>query len=256
MSTKLNIIKTFFVINVLFSITSCIYYQNELFGSLAIFFSALSLTLSILIEKRIFNSSLFLFLSTLPIYLIIPLYQNPMFATLVIALVISVLIYGKQVFRLFSFGKVKDVRIWFAIAFVAVIASSSLVLWGLWADNLGVGAPTITELKRHSTILLLLVIPLITLLNAIVEEIVFRGILQTELSDIFGISVAIFLQAFLFAGFHYAGGFPNGLIGFGMTFVYAGALGVMRHKVKGLLAPIITHWLADLTIVIFLWVCF
>ncbi|MGQ4002363.1 type II CAAX endopeptidase family protein [Francisellaceae bacterium CB299] len=255
MSTKFNLLKTFFVINVLF-ITLSFYFQNELFGILAILFSALSLILSIVLEKKVFNSNLFLFLSTLPIYLIIPLYQNPMFATLVIALFISVLIYGKQVFRLFSFGKIKDIKIWFAIAFVSIIASSSLVLWGLWTDNLGVGAATITELKRHSTILLLLVIPLMTLLNAIVEETVFRGILQTELSHVFGVSVAIFLQAFLFAAFHYAGGFPNGLMGFAMTFVYACALGVVRHKVKGLLAPIITHWLADLTIVIFLWVCF
>lgn len=95
-----------------------------------------------------------------------------------------------------------------------------------------------------------------TLLNAIVEETVFRGIIQTELSKIFTNSIAIFIQGILFAAFHYAGGFPNGVIGFGMTFIYAGALGIMRYKVKGLLAPIITHWFADLTIVIFLWSCF
>ena len=207
-------------------------------------------------EKKIFNSNLFLFLSTLPICLIVPLYQNPMFATLVIALLISTLVYGKQVFGLFSLGKIKDVKIWVAIIFVSIIASSSLVLWGLWADNLGVGVATITELKKHGTILLLLVIPLMSLLNAIVEETVFRGIIQTELSNIFTNSTAILIQALLFAAFHYAGGFPNGIMGFGMTFVYACALGIMRHKVKGLLAPIITHWLADLTIVVFLLVCF
>lgn len=256
MSTKLNLIKTLFVINVLFFITSYIYYQNELFACLAIIFSALSLVFSILVEKRVFNSNLFLFLSTLPIYLIVPLYQNPMFATLVITLIVSTLIYGKQVFGLFSFGKIKDIKIWVAIVFVSIIASSSLVLWGLWTDNLGVGAAMITELKKHSTILLLLVIPLMSLLNAIVEETVFRGIIQTELSKIFTNTTAILIQAILFAIFHYAGGFPNGVIGFGMTFVYACALGVMRHKVKGLLAPIIAHTVADSTIAIFLKVCF
>ncbi|QLE78643.1 CPBP family intramembrane metalloprotease [Francisella sp. Scap27] len=255
MSTKLNLIKTLFVINVFF-ITSSFYFQNELFGCLAIVFSALSLILSVLIEKRVFNSNLFLFLSTLPIYLIVPLYQNPMFATLMITLFISALVYGKQVFQLFSLGKIKNIKIWLAIIVVSIIASTSLVLWGLWTDNLGVGAAMITELKKHSTILLLLLIPLMTLLNAIVEETVFRGIIQTELSKIFTNSIAIFIQGILFAAFHYAGGFPNGVIGFGMTFIYAGALGIMRYKVKGLLAPIITHWFADLTIVIFLWSCF
>ena len=98
--------------------------------------------------------------------------------------------------------------------------------------------------------------PVLSLVNAIVEETVFRGIIQTELSTIFNIYIAIFLQAFLFAAFHYAGGFPNGVAGFAMTFVYACALGVMRFKVKGLLAPIITHWMADLTILVFLWVYF
>jgi membrane protease YdiL (CAAX protease family) len=255
MSTKLNLIKTLFVINVFF-IASSFYFQNELFGCLAIVFSTLPLVLSVLVEKRIFNSNLFLFLSTLPIYLIVPLYQNPMFATLVIGLLISTIMYGKQVFGLFSLGKIKNIKIWLAIVFVSIVASTSLVLWGLWTDNLGVGAAMIIELKRHETILLLLLIPLITLLNAIVEETVFRGIIQTELSKIFTNSTAVLIQAFLFAAFHYAGGFPNGIMGFGMTFVYACALGVMRHKVKGLLTPIITHWLADLTIVIFLWVYF
>jgi membrane protease YdiL (CAAX protease family) len=186
----------------------------------------------------------------------VPLYQNPMFATLVIALIISTLMYGKQVFGLLDFGKIKNIKIWFAIIFVSAIASTSLVLWGLWTDNLGVGAAAIQEFKQHSVILILVLMPVLSLVNAIVEETVFRGIIQTELSAIFNIYIAIFLQAFLFAAFHYAGGFPNGVMGFAMTFVYACALGVMRFKVKGLLAPIITHWMADLTILVFLWVYF
>ena len=255
MFSKTNLVRTLLVINVFF-ITSYFYFQNELFGILAILFSALSLISSVIYEKKIFNSNLFLFLSILPIYLMVPLYQNPMFATLVITLIISALMYGKQVFGLLDFGKIKNIKIWFAIIFVSAIASTSLVLWGLWTDNLGVGAAAIQEFKQHSVILILVLMPVLSLVNAIVEETVFRGIIQTELSAIFNIYIAIFLQAFLFAAFHYAGGFSNGVMGFAMTFVYACALGVMRFKVKGLLAPIITHWMADLTILVFLWVYF
>ncbi|AFJ43518.1 CPBP family intramembrane glutamic endopeptidase [Francisella orientalis] len=180
-----------------------------------------------------------------------------MLAALLITLLISVLIYKKQVFELFDFGEIKDIRIWLAVALVSVVASISLIVWGVSTNELtGVGAATSQELEKLSTIVILMLIPIGALLNATVEEIVFRGIIQTELSRVFSVSGAIFLQAFLFAGFHYAGGFPNGLTGFAMTFVYACALGVMRYKVKGLLAPIITHTFADMTILIFLWLYF
>ncbi|WP_231865132.1 CPBP family intramembrane glutamic endopeptidase [Francisella hispaniensis] len=228
-----------------------------MFSNLAILCAAISLITSVIFDKKIFNSNLFLFLSTLPIYLIIPLYQNPMLATLLITLLISVLVYKKQVFELFNFGKIKDIRVWLAVVVVSLVASISLIVWGISTSELtGVGEATSQELEKLSTIVILMIIPVGALLNATVEEVVFRGIIQTELSKVFNISVAIFLQAFLFAGFHYAGGFPNGLTGFAMTFVYACALGTMRYRVKGLLAPIITHTFADMTILIFLWVYF
>ncbi|AJI74575.1 CPBP family intramembrane metalloprotease [Francisella philomiragia] len=256
MSTNLNLVKIIFVINIIF-ITLSFYFQSELSSNLAVLCAAISLMTSVIFDKKIFNSNLFLFLSTLPIYLIIPLYQNPMFATLLITLLISALVYKKQVFELFNFGEIKDIKIWLAVALVSVVTSISLIVWGILTSELtGVGEATSQELAKLSTIVILMLIPVGALLNAIVEEVIFRGIIQTELTKVFNISVAIFLQAFLFAGFHYAGGFPNGLIGFAMTFVYACALGLMRYKVKGVLAPIITHTFADMTILIFLWVYF
>ncbi|AIT09208.1 hypothetical protein LO80_03950 [Candidatus Francisella endociliophora] len=256
MVTKFTLVKTLFVVNVIF-ITLSFYFQNELFGNLAILFAALSLIFSVIFDNKVFNSNLFLFLSSLPVYLIIPLYQNPMLATLLITLLISVIVYKKQVFELFSLGKIKDIRIWIAIAVVSLVASISLIVWGMSTNELtGVGIATSQEFKKLSTIVILILIPVGALLNAVVEEVIFRGIIQTELSRISSVFIAIFLQAFLFAGFHYAGGFPNGLSGFAMTFVYAFALGTTRFKVKGLLAPIITHTFADMTILIFLWVYF
>lgn len=255
MVIKKALLKIIFIINFL-CIMLTMFFLNELFGILAILFSAFSLITSMRFEKKIFNSNLFLFLSALPIYMIVPLYQNPMLATLVITLIVSIIMHGKEVFGLLSLGKIKDVKIWLAIIFVSIVSSISLVLWGVWTDDLGVGAAIIIELKKHSLFLILAIVPIGALINAIVEETVFRGIIQTELSNIFTNSTAILIQALLFAAFHYAWGFPNGIIGFGMTFVYACALGVMRHKVKGLIAPIIAHTIADSTISIFLWVCF
>ncbi|AJI53375.1 CPBP family intramembrane glutamic endopeptidase [Francisella philomiragia] len=256
MSTNLNLVKIIFIINITF-ITLSFYFQSELFSNLAILCAAISLMASVIFDKKVFNSNLFLFLSTLPIYLIVPVYQNPMLAALLITLLISILIYKKQVFELFNLGKIKDIRIWLAVVVVSLVASISLIVWGISTNKLtGVGAATSQELEKLSTIVILMLIPIEALLNATVEEVVFRGIIQTELSRVFSVSVAIFLQAFLFAGFHYAGGFPNGLTGFAMTFVYACALGVMRYKVKGLLAPIIIHTFADMTILIFLWLYF
>jgi len=231
------------------------FFQNEIIWIASIASSSIFLVLSIFSKERVFSCALFLFLSTLPLYLVFPMYQ-PLLMLVIITLLISALFYKKEIFVLFKKGEINSIRIWLAIIIVSLIASISLVLWGLWTDNLGVGAPIIAELKKHSSFLILAIVPISALLNAIVEETIFRGIIQTELSNVFTNSTAILLQALLFAGFHYAGGFPNGAIGFGMTFIYACALGIMRYKVKGLLAPIIAHATADLTILVFLWVCF
>lgn len=252
MSTKTNLIKILFVINVLF-ITLAVYFQNELFGGLEILFSALSLISSVIFEKKIFNSTLYLFLSTLPLFWVLSIFPSDCWGLVLITLALSILVYKKQIFSLFKIGEIKSPKIWLAIIGISLISCISLIIWGMWTDNLGEPAAVFQEFKQqYSIILILTLLPLGQFLNAIVEEAIFRGIIQTELSNIFNIYTAIFLQAILFAGVHYAVGFPNGVMGFAMTFIYACFLGSMRYKVKGLLAPIITHTIADLTIMVFI----
>jgi membrane protease YdiL (CAAX protease family) len=87
------------------------------------------------------------------------------------------------------------------------------------------------------------------LLNAVMEEFAFRGILMHGIRCSFdSFAIANFLQAIAFGFFHFLRGFPNGIIGAAMAFVYGILLGFIRDRSSGMAAPIITHIFADLVI--------
>jgi membrane protease YdiL (CAAX protease family) len=219
---------------------------------MAIIISIFFLIINIASKEKNFCYALLLFLFFMPIGFIFPFYQNPMFTPLVITLIISIPFYKKKILSLVKLGNINGTKIWLSIIIISLASSISLVLWGICTNKLGIGIATIAEYKQHSLLLILIALPFVTILNAIVEEIIFRGIIQTEISYIFNNFMAIIFQAILFAGVHYSGGFPNGLLGYIMTFTYAIFLGVMRLKTKGILATIIIHTIADSTIFIFL----
>jgi len=81
------------------------------------------------------------------------------------------------------------------------------------------------------------------------EEAVFRGVVMEAVDSALGPgSWSVVLQAAPFAAFHYQAGFPNGTSGLAMTFMYGIMLGVIRRISRGMLAPLIAHILADITI--------
>ena len=87
------------------------------------------------------------------------------------------------------------------------------------------------------------------MLNAAMEEIVFRGIMMQALDSALGKgNLTLLIQAGSFASFHYLAGFPNGVWGFAMVFVFGFMLGVLRRRSQGILAPWIAHVLADMAI--------
>jgi CAAX protease family protein len=87
------------------------------------------------------------------------------------------------------------------------------------------------------------------MLNAAMEEIVFRGIMMQALDSALGDgNLTVAIQAVSFAAFHYLAGFPNGVWGFAMVFVYGFMLGVLRRQSQGMLASWIAHVLADIAI--------
>jgi uncharacterized protein len=93
-------------------------------------------------------------------------------------------------------------------------------------------------------------------LNAVMEEFAFRGIIMHGFDCTFNNdTLSILLQALSFGLFHYVAGFPNGIAGIFMTLIYGFLLGYIRNMSQGLLAPIVTHFFADLTIFSILAIC-
>lgn len=87
------------------------------------------------------------------------------------------------------------------------------------------------------------------IVNATMEEAVFRGILMQALDRTLGEGPAsVGVQAVPFAAFHFLSGFPNGVIGVILVLVYGIMLGGLRRLSGGLLAPLAAHVVADLVI--------
>lgn len=87
------------------------------------------------------------------------------------------------------------------------------------------------------------------LLNGIMEEVAFRGIIMHGFdSALNNDGLSILLQALPFGLIHFAAGFPNGISGIFLTFIYGILMGIIRNLSKGMLAPIVTHFFADLAI--------
>ncbi len=85
--------------------------------------------------------------------------------------------------------------------------------------------------------------------NAGLEEAIFRGVIMDALDSAFGAGhLSVGMQAIPFAALHYLAGFPNGMLGFTMVLVYGVMLGIVRRQSKGMLAPLVSHIAADITI--------
>ena len=87
------------------------------------------------------------------------------------------------------------------------------------------------------------------------EEAVYRGIVQDALEGVVGSGAAsLTLQAAAFATMHFQAGFPRGIAGVGLAFLYGLVLGVLHRRSGGLAVPVVTHTINDLVIVgILLW---
>jgi hypothetical protein len=85
--------------------------------------------------------------------------------------------------------------------------------------------------------------------NAVMEEAIFRGVIMEALDSALGTGHwSVGIQAVPFAALHYVAGFPHGLSGFMMVLVYGVMLGAVRRVSKGMLAPVLAHIVADVTI--------
>jgi membrane protease YdiL (CAAX protease family) len=90
---------------------------------------------------------------------------------------------------------------------------------------------------------------LLSLINAATEEAAYRGVALEALDTALGPGpTAVVLQAVAFSTLHFRGGFPRGRVGVGLAFLYGLALGALRRRTDGLVAPWIVHVVTDLVI--------
>ena len=131
---------------------------------------------------------------------------------------------------------------------VGLISAAALILWASVSENLGIGAEMIGQFEKIPFWLIIAAgVPLFAIFNAATEEAIFRGVVQEMLDWSFDTDWIVWLfQAMSFAALHYATGFPNGVVGYGMVLVYGFALGYLRTRTGGILIPIMTHIMADL----------
>lgn len=91
------------------------------------------------------------------------------------------------------------------------------------------------------------------LLNAALEELIWRGVIQAALVSSSpsraGVQAAILIQAASF-GLQHAHGFPRGAVGVTLAASWGVMLGLLRQHSRGLLAPFLAHVVADATIAI------
>jgi membrane protease YdiL (CAAX protease family) len=92
---------------------------------------------------------------------------------------------------------------------------------------------------------------LFPLLNAALEEIVFRGVLFDSIASQWGSSIAVIVTA-VFFGYGHMKGFPPGPIGAVLAGVFGVAIGWLRVTTGGIGLPFLTHVAADTTIFILL----
>jgi membrane protease YdiL (CAAX protease family) len=140
---------------------------------------------------------------------------------------------------------------WFLVVLTSLISALALILWALWTDYLGVATQMMAPLRDAPRwFSFFVVVPGFALANAAAEELVYRGVLQHAFETAFPTRplLTLALQASAFAAAHFQAGFPNGWLGYLMTFAYALMLGYLRWRTRGMLAPWAAHVAADAVI--------
>jgi uncharacterized protein len=137
---------------------------------------------------------------------------------------------------------------WVLTGVVVVLAGVGLTVWALTTEQFGESTLELVEVARGlSPVLLVLAMMVFVLLNAVTEELAYRGVAFEAAAGAFSPGLAVLLQALAFGTLHVAG-FPAGSMGVGLAFGYGLVLGTIRHLTSGLRAPIIAHMAADATI--------
>lgn len=131
-------------------------------------------------------------------------------------------------------------------AAVALLSCGALWLWLEWmAPDLSIPRSLLPSANAG---VMALALAGFAVLNALIEELIFRGLVQEAFLTSFPVAVAVGAQGALFALAHAIGGVPDGPTGVVLTFIYGTALGALRQWSKGLAVPLGVHVVTDLFI--------
>jgi membrane protease YdiL (CAAX protease family) len=141
--------------------------------------------------------------------------------------------------------------LWRLTGAIVLIAGFGLTIWSqVVADPAQGTAGQLIEAARDAPgwAIALFVIVFVPV-NAVTEEIAYRGIAFESATTFLPALPAVLVQAVAFGTLHVAG-FPSGLAGVGLTFGYGVVIGVMRRVSGGLRFPVLAHMAADATIAV------
>lgn len=140
-----------------------------------------------------------------------------------------------------------DRRVWLLIFVSVCVSALALVTWFALAK------PDYSELV--GTLFPRLPVPLLfvgvvgfSMINAAIEELIYRGVLLGALDAALGVGILpVVLQAAVF-GIVHIGGFPRGLAGVGLATIYGLLMGAVRRRARGMLGPWLAHVATDVVI--------
>lgn len=136
------------------------------------------------------------------------------------------------------------------IILMIIVSAAALYVWTLFFKS---EIDKFQKFIPNVSITLLIAYGLLfPLFNSLFEEFMARAVLYDGFAALCkNISVVIAAQACIFSLWHY-GGFPGGIFGVIMVFIWSIFLGIIRFRTQGMLPVIIAHYCADLTIAVIL----
>ena len=146
--------------------------------------------------------------------------------------------------KVFYKGRVGSIEyIWIFV--FAVISSLSLIAW------LKLEKPDLSQIQGLipdvSPIILIFAGAVFALVNAILEEAIWRCLILNWLRTQMRVQFAVVLQAISFGISHW-NGLPSGMFGIILATIYGLMLGYLAVRSKGILAPILTHIITDVCV--------
>ncbi|GAB3898053.1 hypothetical protein GCM10029964_081900 [Kibdelosporangium lantanae] len=134
-----------------------------------------------------------------------------------------------------------------AVVLVVVGTTAALVIWARLTDPVLPGY--IVGFRDSPLWQVALAVTAFSLVNAALEESLFRGVLLDEVSATWAPGPALAVQAVAFGLFH-LNGFPSGWAGMVMAGVWGYLLGLLRVHGRGIVLPYVAHVGADATIAV------